>query len=193
MFRIRSWALLLAVVLAAPLLEGLVAGGAAHAQKLYTAYNMWYEHPRKMYVLNYKKGTLIPAGTEITDLEVNRKSYEFKIGETNYRIIFTRKWHPGLKTADYKDRVFTTKNFAQLSAGITGQKLEAVKRGAVMVGMTRAEVLLTWGYPPEHRTPSLEANKWLYWRNRWVTAAVCFNKKGLTVASCSEIGEITGN
>ena len=34
-----------------------------------------------------------------------------------------------------------------------------------MPGMSREGVILAVGYPPEHQTPSLEADQWSYWRN----------------------------
>jgi hypothetical protein len=40
--------------------------------------------------------------------------------------------------------------------------------------MTRDQVLMSLGYPPAHRTPSLSASTWTYWQNRWVTMVVAF-------------------
>jgi hypothetical protein len=39
-------------------------------------------------------------------------------------------------------------------------------------------VLMSLGYPPTHRTPSLEAWAWTYWYNRWVTYQVNFGADG---------------
>ena len=40
------------------------------------------------------------------------------------------------------------------------------------------------GYPPAHRTPSLDANEWYYWRNRWKQFVVVFD--GNTVLRVAE-------
>ena len=33
-------------------------------------------------------------------------------------------------------------------------------------------ILMAYGYPPAHRTPSLEADEWVYWLNRFVNQPV---------------------
>jgi len=45
--------------------------------------------------------------------------------------------------------------------------------------MTRDQVLLSLGYPPTHRTPSLSGPEWTYWYNRWITFKVVFDDKGV--------------
>jgi hypothetical protein len=40
--------------------------------------------------------------------------------------------------------------------------------------MTREEVVMTIGYPPAHRTPSLDQPEWHYWKNRWDDYTVVF-------------------
>jgi hypothetical protein len=43
---------------------------------------------------------------------------------------------------------------------------DAVHRGTVINGMTRQQVIVAVGYPPTHRTPSLDANLWHHWQSR---------------------------
>jgi hypothetical protein len=40
-----------------------------------------------------------------------------------------------------------------------------IQQGQVFQGMSKQGVILAIGYPPEHQTPSLEADQWSYWRN----------------------------
>ncbi len=61
--------------------------------------------------------------------------------------------------------------------------MNAIKGGYLRGGMTKDEVILAWGYPPEHKTPSLDSNRWLYWENRWVSTEVCF-QNGRSLKSC---------
>ena len=49
----------------------------------------------------------------------------------------------------------------------------------VLIGMSKDGVVLAIGYPPEHKTPSLKNNRWVYWASRWNKFAVLFNKDGL--------------
>jgi hypothetical protein len=41
-------------------------------------------------------------------------------------------------------------------------------------GMTKPGVALAIGDPPEHATPNLEANTWLYWKSRFDILIVHF-------------------
>src|SRR5262249_38616603 len=47
---------------------------------------------------------------------------------------------------------------------------EAIEHAQVVPGMTRDEVLMSIGYPPAHRTPSLESPRWVYWHSHWQPA-----------------------
>ena len=43
---------------------------------------------------------------------------------------------------------------------------EAIQEGKVIPGMTREQVILSVGYPPTHRTPSVDATVWNHWASR---------------------------
>lgn len=62
---------------------------------------------------------------------------------------------------------------------LTPKDLEGVKDGKAMPGMTKQGVLAALGYPASHRTPSLQSNEWIYWRNRFRTLAVDFDVDGI--------------
>ena len=47
--------------------------------------------------------------------------------------------------------------------------------GTVDVGMSKDAVILALGHPPKHKTPSLDANQWRYWQNRFNTFVVEFD------------------
>jgi hypothetical protein len=53
----------------------LLLTSCAHAPKQedvkkYTAYNMWYEKSNVMYCVNYQRGKMLPAGTEVQDVAI---------------------------------------------------------------------------------------------------------------------------
>ena len=56
---------------------------------------------------------------------------------------------------------------------------EAINDGRVERGMTRNQVIMSLGYPPTHRTPSLSAPMWTCWYNHWITFTVTFDDAGL--------------
>ena len=47
-----------------------VLGKTTSGQRLYTAYNIWFEKPERIWSINYKKGAIIPAGTQVRDVEI---------------------------------------------------------------------------------------------------------------------------
>ena len=64
--------------------ETLSRGSARNSSfgERYTSYNLWYEHPQKLYSINYKKGSIIPAGSKVTDINVGRSAITFKVVDT---------------------------------------------------------------------------------------------------------------
>jgi hypothetical protein len=112
------------------------------------------------------------------------------------RVTFQPLGHPALTLAlkfgeknltmeQYLDRLFLTEDpHAQLGAPGSRDKKQAaenvrrrklIEEGVVQKGMTKHDVLLALGYPPAHRTPSLDASSWTYWQNRWVTMVIHFD------------------
>ena len=156
-------------ILAAPL-----TAAAADAQK-YTAYNLWYEHPQKLYSTGYEKGTMIPAGTAVSQVKVSRKAVSFVDGSgTRFTVLFVAKHHPGLSAEQFADRLLTTKSLAELTKGMSTKEVEAIKQGKVETGMSKAAVLVAIGYPPEIRTPNTDLDTWTYWRDRFRSYPVTF-------------------
>ena len=149
--------------------------GAAFAQsKLYTACNLWYEKPDRMYSTGYQKGAMLPAGSEVTDVNRSSRKLEFTSGGTKYTMEFISKHNPGITADQWIDRVLTARNFAALTSGMTAAEIKAIKEGKVQNGMSKKAVLVSVGYPPEVRTASTDADTWTYWRDRFRNYTVQF-------------------
>jgi len=167
------------------LLFGLIVLGTTiplFAQKLYTAFNVWYEKPSRVTCINYQRGTMIPAGTAISDVVINKNTLSFKVAETGVKIsiAFNPKYHSQDITVEtLKERLVTTKTFDQLTAELKPYEKEAIRQGIVIKGMSRKAVLTAFGYPPEHKTPSLDDDKWMFWKNRFVIVTVPFDANGM--------------
>lgn len=160
--------------------------------RTYTAYNLWYENPERMFGVNYKRGVMIPAGTEVIVRHVGRHgrrpTVKFTIvgDRQKYTIYFRKQFRPGVSMEGIKSRLFTTKTFDELTKGLSPMEVEAIKRGTLVEGMSKAAVLLGRGYPPSHETPSLEADTWFFWDNRFVKHAVRFDENGRTYRAVSD-------
>jgi hypothetical protein len=57
-----------------------------------------------------------------------------------------------------------------------------IEAGTVGPGMTKAGVVFAIGYPPEFKTPDLNADTWTYWRSRVRSFDVVFGKDGKVVS-----------
>lgn len=165
---------------------------AVPEQRLYTAYNIWEWKSFSMRCINYKGGrSFIPVGTEVSKPKVINycgspgdcsKIITFKttISDKKYKIFYTRNYHPGKTIKDYKRNMFTTKNFEELTAGLTEYEIHAIKTGVIQNGMSKEAVLICYGPPPEHATPNRNSNVWRYWKNKKTTESIVFNSKNRT-------------
>ena len=175
----RKWGKFALVLVLLALTAGCWQASSAQAQGLYTQFNFWYERPLKMYSINYKKGTLIPAGTEVSGVEISRKYIKFKASGESFRIRFYPKYHPGETSETLGQKMFSTKNLSQLTAGMTAREIKGIKEGVLYPGMSKNSVLVAYGFPPGHETAGLESDRWKFWMSRWTTKTICFgeNKK----------------
>ena len=146
--------------------------------KLYLSQNLWYEHPQKIYSVGYKAGAILPAGTEVNDIKVSRKAIYFKLADSaqQYRMLYQQKFSV-LPAMQFADRLFTQKTLPELTKGFTPAERQFIKTGTLTKGLSKAAVLIGYGYPPAHRTPSTQGNLWRYWTNRWLTQQLAFNDK----------------
>ena len=159
--------------------------GLPKPKQLYTACNIWI-YPR-MNCINFKASyNFIPAGTEIALVRglSCRHGICFKAAPTGDRIYnmqFNPRWHPGKTIKDYRDFFFTTKNIDELTHGLTSREIKAIMKGLLVEGMSKKAVLISYGMPPEHRTPMLSSNVWIYWINRAKQKKICFDQNDHTI------------
>jgi hypothetical protein len=56
--------------------------------------------------------------------------------------------------------------------------------------MSKEAVIISVGIPPDHKTPDLKSNRWIYWKNRFKNKAVCFDPAGKTTPCSSKTDTI---
>ncbi len=166
---------------------------------LYTAYNLYADHGQ-INAINFRVGNIIPAGTPVKVKFT--EEFESPITATgnmilsitittlpdqkNYTLKFNSRYHPGKSIFDYANMMLSTKTFEEMTAGKPAEVVEAIRRSAVIEGMTKEEVILSYGYPAEHVTPSLRDSSWIYWKNRFGKKKICFNAEELAI-SCEKV------
>ncbi len=167
--------------------------GCAHTPKeidqLYTAYNIWaYRNPDDMRCINFKSSHhIIRAGTPVSDVKFLRSKSRrpdkiiFKAEGNEVIINFYKKYHPGKNVESYKNLMFSTNTFDQLTQGMSKSEILAVKRGELVEGMSKRATIVSYGYPPEHETYNLEDNVWIYWMHKFKRKKICFDDNEKTV------------
>src|SRR5574341_236401 len=166
----------------------------------YTTANIWYERPDLIESTNYHTGAILPVGTKVKIKEVNDgkspgsrnaldRDWEMFIRfaddrDRTYKMIFlSRHAGPGMSVWDYFKQYFS-ENDPMAEGGsfnsLTADEQKSVKTGEIASGLSKKAVIMAYGYPPGHRTPSLDSDTWVYWVNRFKTRAVNFSDDKVT-------------
>ncbi len=156
--------------------------------KLYTRSNIWFER-NPISMVNYKTGMIIPAGTEVKDVQLTERGFFRKVkeimfttveGGMDYVIRYDERYAPGMSIGEVRDRFISNKTLEELTEGMTDKEKECVKDGILKEGISKEAVLVAWGYPPSHETPSLDMSMWRYWLNRFRQKPIYFDDNGKT-------------
>lgn len=140
----------------------------------YTQINLWVETAKPIPTTNYHKGERIPIGSKVSILASNAKQLTFSYNGQMLTLQKTKHTQVGMDAV--KSRTFGTSDPLASKAFLELPEAQqnAVKAGQVISGMPKAAVLMAYGYPPEHRTPTAEANPWFYWFDKFRTQSVAF-------------------
>jgi hypothetical protein len=58
--------------------------------------------------------------------------------------------------------MFTEKSFDEMTIGFSNDEMLAIKQGEIINGMCKPAVIMSYGYPSEHMTLTLDNSKWYY-------------------------------
>ncbi|NOZ87810.1 MAG: hypothetical protein GXP49_16425 [Deltaproteobacteria bacterium] len=141
---------------------------------MFLRYNLRFQHGGKASCVNYLTGKMIPAGTRIKILKVTNKEITFMTSEgQKIRLRFVQKW-AGKKAAQWIQTVMSQNDPRTEWSDFTSLERQGISQGKAIVGMRKKAVLVALGWPPAHRTKSLDSNRWTYWRTRFGTIVVHF-------------------
>lgn len=130
---------------------------------------------------NYQVGTLIPFGTHVDILEVRKDKVRF--AATGHPPLWLEmKYGDKILTFDqYLDRVFVEEDPHKQLKKVPAKTVKLIDVAQVEPGMTKAQVLMSLGWPAAHRTPSTDGSSWHYWQNRWIQFDIYFDDHGKVV------------
>ena len=136
----------------------------------YTKVNIWHENSVRIASTNFHWGTMIPVGSKVTISDISLGSYcriSFNVQSEKKDFYIVRvPEYTATPIEELFNQYFSLAD--PLASGgefekFTPQEQEAIKKGVVDAGMSKDAVIMAYGYPPTHKTPSLSNNSWLYW------------------------------
>ncbi|HUJ18531.1 MAG TPA: hypothetical protein VL197_11130 [Nitrospirota bacterium] len=160
----------------------------------YTTTNIWFDNQSNIESTNYLRGQFLPIGTKVKitevrdgskpvintlDLEQRQDCIRFHDSSgKSYKIVFiSRHAAAGASVWDLFKQYFS-QNDPTAEGGafssLTNEEQKMVRAGETAFGMSKAAVIMAYGYPPANKTPSLQLNKWIYWENFFKTRAIYF-------------------
>lgn len=146
----------------------------------YTKINMWYHNKTTqetslvegrdrlysdytIYSTNYKSSKLLPLNTKITLLGESRNMIFFKADKKVFALKRTgHSKHVSLTTIFNRSFAKTPMDLNTIDSNLK----ELILKGEIKEGMSKDQIIISRGYPPEHRTRKLSNKTWYYWNSR---------------------------
>jgi hypothetical protein len=143
-------------------------------QSRYLCCNLHYEKP-EITDVNYQQGALVPLGTRVTITKVYKRAVTFEAQGYPPVTVVLKYGRDSLAMDTFVNRLFVERDPKLKLKNVPKKTRQLIESGQVDTGMTRDQVLMSLGYPPAHRTPSLDSPQWTYWQNRWKSFLVDFD------------------
>lgn len=144
-------------------------------EQYYMRHCLRYEAGKPWPTTNYATGTsiLVPINSKVTLSSLGSETMRIKI-ESSGQIITIEN----IQKFSQKDMAAIAKNMLTRTPvpieKFDDNTAKNIRNGILATGMTKEQVVMTRGYPPGHKTPSLEVDRWTYWNSRYVTHALVF-------------------
>ena len=149
-------------------------GDLDHARKgdvLYTRFSLFYQKGCHV-TTNYRQGDFLPVNSRVTFVKTGQSRIYFTLENGVEFCVDNVREYSGEDINGIFRRTFSATE-TDLSQ-FTDSERKAIASGQARKGMSKAAVLIALGYPPKHRTPSLESDSWRYWASKYDTFLVDF-------------------
>jgi hypothetical protein len=146
-------------------------------QQYYTRYCFMYDKG-VFQTTNYWRGTLLPINSQVTLVALGGESMTLRLasgGTVKVENIekFSRRSMSQVSHEMLALHPVPIEKFNEATVNF-------IKGGILKTGMTKEQVIMARGYPPGHKTPSVDADVWVYWSSRVVTDTLVFSNGVLT-------------
>jgi hypothetical protein len=144
-------------------------------EQYYMRHCLRYEPGDEWPTTNYStdKSVLLPINTRVMLVALKGKSMSLKIEKTGEILVIENVSKYSQKEMGVIAKNMLTRTPVPIES-FAEDMAKNIRNGVLTVGMTKEQVIMTRGYPPAHKTPSLEMDQWRYWRNRVVNHACIF-------------------
>ena len=136
----------------------------------FTKANIWYVHPEKIYSTNYHEGSILPVGTKVKIAKFSKDKIKFVVDQGKGVFTYIRiSRHCTISREELFERYFSVQSVMAPGGPfhkLTKKEQANIKNGTISLGMRKEAVLMAYGYPPSHKTPTLSSNVWVYWEGR---------------------------
>lgn len=136
-------------------------------QTYFTQHNFLFEKGRHI-TTNYGRGELVPVNSEVTVKSIRRNKMVLTFQGQEITIDNVTK-HTMKSLEEVGDLLLSSSR-----VNVGGNFANDIRLGVMRLGMTKAEVIMTRGYPPAHKTVSTESDLWVYWNSRFVQMSLAF-------------------
>jgi hypothetical protein len=140
---------------------------------LYTCCNLHYESG-DVSDANYYVGGMLPLGTPVQVQKLDGRSVTI-LADGKQLTLQQRYGYQQESIQQYADKILVADDPKLRLSSYSQSAQAAIKESRVEIGMTRDQVVMSLGYPPTHRTPTLSGPEWTYWYNTWITYRVQFD------------------
>jgi len=151
---------------------------AVIGQDYFTRFSL-FEEKGDYDITNYSRGNLVPINTPVKLVSLSGKKILLKRLDDGKEITVINKQEYSKKpNADVAALILSTEKtpIEKLVPALQ----TAIKNGELRKGMTKEQAILARGYPPAHKTPSIDGDRWVYWSSKFVQLTVVFSNGRLT-------------
>ena len=142
------------------------SGLAVQSMQVYYTQFSLYQEKDNFRTTNYRKGVLIPINTPVNLISIDADKAQLRLQASGQPLTIENvpKFTKDSMAIAFSKIAGTNK--VDLSV-FTPAEQASILAGQVKKGMRKKAVLAALGYPPQHETPTLEADAWTYWSNRF--------------------------
>ena len=138
----------------------------------YLRHNIWL-HRETHITTNYSNGSLLPINTPVRLTYLTEENMRVAVPSLHTEFIVENVTDYSKKTMGEIARNMLRKTPTDLSR-LPEDTAHAIRTGQLKPGMSKSEVLMTRGFPPAHKTSTLELDRWIYWKARLPKQYVTF-------------------